>query len=141
MERFVEAKNKALVRKHYGAVINWFEPEAIRKQLAPGYFDHESGRVMSADDVIAHAQNLHAIFRDLSVTLDDMVAEGDRVAVRATWRGVHAAPFRGIAPTGKRFAFTGMVFWRVRDGKITERWAEIGLGALAAQLSEQPAAA
>jgi steroid delta-isomerase-like uncharacterized protein len=127
------AHNKALIRAHYDAVINWFDPDAIRAQVADEYFDHQSGRAMSANEVICHAMALHDAFADLSVTLDDMIAEGDRVAVRATWRGVHARPFRGLAPTGKRFSFTGMVFWRVRDGKIAERWAEIDFGALAAQ--------
>jgi len=53
------------------------------------------------------------------------VAEGDTVAARVVWRGVHKGPWRGIAPTGKRFEFRGMTFWRIRDGRIAERWAEV----------------
>jgi len=132
--------NKALIRAHYDAMINWFDPDALRTQVADDYFDHQSGRAMSANDMICHAMALHDAFAELSVTLDEMIAEGDRVAVRATWRGVHTGPFRGLAPTGRRFAFTGMVFWRVRQGKVAERWAEIDFGALTAQ-SEEPQAA
>lgn len=132
--------SKALIRAHYDAVINWFDPDAIRAQVADDYVDHQSGRAMSADEVIAHAQNLHAIFQDLSVTLDEMVAESDRVAVRATWRGVQTGTFRGRLPTGKRVSFTGMVFWRVRDGKVAERWAEIDFGALGEPAQEAEAA-
>jgi steroid delta-isomerase-like uncharacterized protein len=95
---------------------------------------------MSANDVICHAMALHDAFADLSVTLADMIAEGDRVAVRATWRGVHVGTFRGLPPTGKNVVFTGMVFWRVRDGRIAERWAEVDFGALTAQLATPQAA-
>jgi steroid delta-isomerase-like uncharacterized protein len=131
----LEENNKALIRAHYDAMINWFEPDAVRRQIADDYFDHQSGRPMSADDLIAYAQDMHAAFSDLSVTLNDVIAEGERVAVRVTWRGTHAAPYCGIAPTGKRFEFTGIVFWLVREGKIAERWAEVEFSALIAQLS------
>lgn len=131
--------NKALIRAHYDAMINWFDPDAIRTQVADEYFDHQSGRAMSVNEVICHAMALHDAFAELSVTLDDMIAESDRVAVRATWRGVHVGPFRGLAPTGKACTFTGMVFWRLRDGRVTERWAEIDFGALSAQLAAEAA--
>jgi steroid delta-isomerase-like uncharacterized protein len=133
------ADNKALIRAHYDAVVNWFDPDAIRTQVADDYFDHQTGRAMSANDVICHAMALHDAFADLSVTLADMIAEGDRVAVRATWRGVHVGAFRGVPPTGRSVVFTGMVFWRVRDGRVAERWAEIDCGALGAQLAAEAA--
>ncbi|MBV8839596.1 MAG: ester cyclase [Alphaproteobacteria bacterium] len=131
---------KALIRAHYDAMINAFDPDAIRAQVAEDYFDHQTGRPMPAEVCIAHAEALHASFAPLTVTLDDIVAEGDRVAVRGTWRGVHAGPFRGVAPTGRAVAFTGMVFWRVRDGKVAERWAEVDFARLVAQLGQPEAA-
>jgi steroid delta-isomerase-like uncharacterized protein len=127
--------NKSLVRAHYDSVTNRFDPEAIRAQVHPDFFDHQSGRRMSVEEVIEHSRTLHATFRELEVSIDDMVAEGDLVAVRATWSGVHAGPFRGVAPTGKRVAFTGMVFWRIADGKVAERWAEVDFGAVLAKLA------
>ena len=135
------ADAKALIRAHYDAVINWFEPDAIRAQIADGYFDHGSGRMLSADDVIAYAQKLHTTFAELSVIIYEMIAEGDRVAVRESWRGVHAGPFHGLAATGRRFSLTGMVFWRLRCGKIAERWPEIDTRRLLAQLRDTPSAA
>jgi steroid delta-isomerase-like uncharacterized protein len=132
---FLEDNNKTLIRAHYNAMINWFEPDAVRQQIADDFFDHQSGRHMSAEDQIAYAQEMHAAFSELSVTLNDVIAEGERVAVRVTWRGTHVANYCGIEPTGKRFEFTGIVFWRVREGKIVERWAEVEFSALIAQLS------
>jgi steroid delta-isomerase-like uncharacterized protein len=135
------AEAKAQIRAHYDAVINWFEPDAIRAQIPDGYLDHGSGRMVSAEAVIAYAQELHSNFAELSVIIYEMIAEGDRVAVRENWRGVHAGPFHGLAATGKRFSWTGMVFWRLRCGKIAERWPEIDSRRLLAHLRGTPRAA
>jgi predicted ester cyclase len=72
-----------------------------------------------------------AAIPDLNATIDAIVAEGDQVAVRATWRGTHRGPFRGRSPSGRQFETSGMVFWRIKDGKLVERWAMVDLlGAL-----------
>ncbi len=136
----LEDNNKALIRAHYDAMINWFQPDAIKQQLADDYFDHQTGRTMSAADVLAYAQAMHAAFSDFSVTLNDVIAEGERVAVRVTWRGTHTGRYCGIAPTGERFEFTGIVFWRVSEGRIAERWAEIDFATLIAQRAAAKAA-
>jgi steroid delta-isomerase-like uncharacterized protein len=136
----LEDNNKALIRAHYDAMINWFQPDAVREQIADTYFDHQTGTAQSADDIIAYAQAMHDAFRDLSVTLNDVIAEGERVAVRVTWRGTHTGRYCGIGPTGERFEFTGIVFWRVREGRIVERWAEIDFAALIAQRAAAKAA-
>ena len=80
---------------------------------------------------------LHAAFPDLRITIEDIVAEGDRVAVRARWTGAHRGPLPIVpVPVGNRpFSFTGMVFWRVRDHQIAERWANIDRLALIQQLT------
>lgn len=126
--------NKALVHAHYDAVTNGHDPDAIRAQVTPDFFDHAAGMTMSADDVIAHSAAMHATFGELSAVSEDMIAQGDLVAARVVWRGVHKGLWRGIAPTGKRFAFRGMTFWRIRDGRIAERWAEIDFASLEKQL-------
>jgi len=117
--------NKALVLAHYEAVINRHDPDAIRSQLTPDFFDHVTGKMMSADEVIAHSMMLHEAFGNLSVVAECLVAERDIVAGRFIWRGTHRGPWRGIPRTGKHAEFRGMTFWRIRDGKICERWAEI----------------
>jgi steroid delta-isomerase-like uncharacterized protein len=126
--------NKALVRAHYDAVTNGHDPDSIRSQVTSDFFDHAAGKAMSADDLIAHSAAMHSTFGELSAVADAMVAEGDLVAARVTWRGIHKGPWRGIAPTGKRVEFRGMTFWRIRDGRIAERWAEVDFPALQAQL-------
>ncbi|TET40562.1 MAG: ester cyclase [Dehalococcoidia bacterium] len=68
--------------------------------------------------------NLRASFADIQCTIEDMVAEEDKVAVRWTWHGTHTGEFWGIAPTGKQVTITGINVLRIVGGKIVEEWGE-----------------
>jgi steroid delta-isomerase-like uncharacterized protein len=59
-------------------------------------------------------------FPDLHVTIDDMVAEGDKVAFRSTWTGTHKGEFMGVPPTNKKVTVSGIVIDRFAGGKIVE---------------------
>ncbi len=61
-------------------------------------------------------------FSDFSATVEDIVAEGDLVAMRVTLRGTHDGEFMGLEPTGEPMESQNMVFTRIEDGKIAERW-------------------
>ena len=61
-------------------------------------------------------------FPDLSITVEDVMAEGDRVAARLTMRGTHQGEFQGIAPPGKRVEVRAMDMFRISEGKIVEHW-------------------
>ncbi|MGY4476673.1 ester cyclase [Bradyrhizobium sp. USDA 3364] len=128
--------NKALVLAHYDAVTNRLDPDAIRAQLASDFFDHAAGKRMSAEEVIAHSAAMHETFADLSAVAECLVAERDIVAGRFVWRGRHRSPWRGIAATGRHVEFRGMTFWRIHDGRISERWAEIDFVGLERQLRD-----
>jgi steroid delta-isomerase-like uncharacterized protein len=66
---------------------------------------------------------LRAAFPDVRFTADEMLAEGEHVAVRMTTSGTHRGAFMGIAPTGKRLSWTGAAFYQLRDGRIARQWA------------------
>jgi predicted ester cyclase len=72
-------------------------------------------------------QKLDVAFPNLHVNIEDMVAEDDRVAVRATWTGTHkdVFPLMPAPVSNRQVTFTGMVFWRISNGKVAERWAVI----------------
>jgi steroid delta-isomerase-like uncharacterized protein len=127
--------NKALIRAHFDAIWSG-DDAALRAQLGAGFIDHaaQPGSPKGIDAVIEMARGMRAVFPDMSVTIDQSVAEGDRVAVYATWRGTHRAPFLGVAATNKTISFTGMVFWRIVDGKIVGRWATLDLASVMRQL-------
>jgi len=61
-------------------------------------------------------------FPDLVYTIDELVTEGDRVAVLYTWTGTHTGPMAGLPPTGRRVTATGAIFCRVANGRIVEQW-------------------
>lgn len=61
-------------------------------------------------------------FPDTHFTIDDMIAEGDRVAIRWTVRATHRGEFEGIAPTGKPVTVTGTMVARIANGKLVEGW-------------------
>jgi steroid delta-isomerase-like uncharacterized protein len=79
-----------------------------------------------------------AAFHDLHLTIDDMMADGDRVACRFTARGVHNGEFMGLPPTGKRIEMTGIEIFRLRDGRIAELWGEANLMGLMRELGILP---
>lgn len=83
-----------------------------------------------------------AAFPDFSATVEDIAAEEDTVAMRVTLRGTHEGEFMGIEPTGREFEVQNMVFTRIEDGKIAERWLQPDMLGLLRQLGvvEPPAA-
>ena len=63
-------------------------------------------------------------FPDYRTMIDDLFAEGDKVAARITMAGIHQGDFMGIPPTGRHVSFTGIYIARIANGKIVEHWGE-----------------
>ena len=70
---------------------------------------------------------LRAAFPDLRFTTEDLVAEEDKVVVRYHFQGTHLGDFQGMPPTRKHVTYTGILIYRVADGKIAEQWTEFDL--------------
>ncbi len=64
------------------------------------------------------------MFPDFHVTIEDIIAEGDRVCVRMKVTGTHQSEYRGIAPTGKKMEVRGVQIYRIVDGKVVEGWTD-----------------
>ena len=92
------------------------------------------------EDVRGHEADATALreflnaFEGFEATVEDAVTQGDMVAMRVTLRGTHEGPFRGIEPTGNSIEVRNMVFTRVEDGKIVERWLQLDTLGLMEQL-------
>jgi predicted ester cyclase len=76
---------------------------------------------------------------DFKSTIEDMVAEGDKVAVRLTNSCVHRGEVWGLRPTNKRVTYTETTMWRIVDGKYTDRWCNTDTLSLMQQLGGTPA--
>jgi steroid delta-isomerase-like uncharacterized protein len=79
-----------------------------------------------------------AAFHGLHVTIDDIMADGDKVTARFTARGTHNGEFMGVPPTGKAITMTGIEIFRIREGRIAELWGEVNLMGLMQQLGILP---
>ena len=131
-------EKKKLILDHYEAFVRRQDAESVRAQLTEDFVDHEMprGTPPGPEAALRWSQMLHQAFPDLRVKVEDIVAESDRVAVRATWTGTHRGffPPLNLAATNRSFVFTGMVFWRISGDKIAERWATLDRLALKSQL-------
>src|SRR5216110_1338630 len=114
--------NKALVRRIYDDFINTGRVEHLDDVVSPDFVGvgGQRGPAAFAAPIIA----LRAAFPDIQYTTDQIVAEGDRVAVRWTWRGTFTSAFRSYAPNGKQMTNTGMAIFQIAGGKIVHSWLE-----------------
>jgi steroid delta-isomerase-like uncharacterized protein len=131
--------NKKLVLEHYEAFLHRRDDEAVRNQLAADFVDHEMppGTPPGPEEALRYRAMLLAAFPDLRVKIEDIVAEGDRVAVRASWTGTHRGTFAPmpLPATNRIGQLSGMVFWRIRDDRLVERWATLDRMGLYQQLT------
>lgn len=113
---------KALVREHFAA-INDRDRAAVADLHADDVVVHSAGRELSGIDAVLEDwwKQLEAI-PDLEDTIDMLIADGDRVAVRYTTIGTHEGEFLGIEPTGETVEVTSMAVVQVADGQIVELW-------------------
>ena len=120
-------ENKAIVRRYLEEVWTKRNPEAL-EEFYPSYdlVEQEGSAeqgLPSLDDAIEYVRQVQAAFPDLSVTIEDMIAEGDRVAVRTTWRGTYEGqPIGGVDPTNETVTLSGNVIWRIVKGKVVHMW-------------------
>jgi steroid delta-isomerase-like uncharacterized protein len=136
-------ENKALVRRVFEELLNKKNLAAVDESYAAGYVYHGPGG-QDTKGPEAFKQligGLHTAFPDFHDTIEDQIAEGDKVVTRFIDRGTHQGEFQGIAPTGKRFTMTGLLITRIQDGKIAEEWEELDLLGLMQQLGAIPAPA
>jgi steroid delta-isomerase-like uncharacterized protein len=132
--------NKELVRRFFDLGPSQGNMSAARELLAEDFTLHvplpAAAGVQGISDVVTACREA---FEHLNVTVEDMVAEGDRVAARFTARGVHKGSFMGLPPTGKPIIMTGIEIFRIEDGRIAELWGEANLLGLMQQLGILPA--
>ena len=134
--------NKALVRRFFDEVMNEGRLDVVDEIFAPEYVNRHAhpGQTPGPEGVRQLVTNVRRAFPDLEETVDDLVAEGDCVALRLTLRGTHKGPFRGVAGTGRRVEVMGMAIVRVEDGRIPEGWFFFDRDAMWEQLGVEPPA-
>ena len=119
-----EERNRAIAGRWVRDVWNRGDSSAVDELFAADFVSHYPG--FPTIDRESYKQWMameFATFADVCCTCEDLVAEGDKVAIRWTWRGKHSKDeYRGIAPAGRELTMTGMTILRFEDGKIAEEW-------------------
>jgi predicted ester cyclase len=132
--------NKASVRRFYDEVFNKKNRAVIDEFIAPNHVDHAAPPGMPAG--LAGAKQLLGMyltaFPDFHLTVEDMIAEGDRVVARFTMRGTQQGVFMDIPPTGKQVTVTAIDINRIAGGKSIEHWLEMDTLGLLQQLGVVP---
>lgn len=99
--------------------------DVVDEVFAKDVIDHSpTGETTGHDGPKEGLEMLYAAFPDLEITIDELIAEGDTVAIRSTHRGTHKGKFMDIEPTGRRVEIENMVFAHFEDGKVVERWVQ-----------------
>ena len=111
---------KQLVRSHFEDFVNKQNAAVIHENMTPNFCDHDGPGGKPAD-VRGDEQMMLSMYKampDLHLTIEEMIAEGDKVVCRNIWRWTDIA-------TGKKMQFHGFVLWRFEGNKIAERWATV----------------
>jgi len=129
--------NERIVRRIYDECLNGGRPELLRELVADEFVGPQGER--GASGFGQTVAGLRAGFPDIRFTIEDVVADGDRVAVRWTWHATHTGAFRAWGPTGKAVKDTGMAFYQLAHGKVVRAWVETDRLAVLQQIGAIPA--
>jgi steroid delta-isomerase-like uncharacterized protein len=136
--------NKAIVRRFYEEVFSQGKLAILQEITAADYANHDpsapSGGWPGGPDGLGMVVGAYrTAFPDVQMTIDDQVAEGDKVVTRWSARGTNSGSLMGMPPTGKSIAITGISIERIAGGKIAETWVNFDLLGMLQQLGIAPA--
>lgn len=120
-------ENKTLINLLFEEAFNRGNLVLIDKVFSWHFVDHSTpDQPVGPQGVKDYFMSIHTGFPDMHVVVDALIAEGDQVAVRTTWRGTHLGEYEGVAATGEQVMRTLIQIFRIEDDKIVEEWNEGG---------------
>jgi steroid delta-isomerase-like uncharacterized protein len=123
-DRSIEATNKAVAMRVFDEIFNQGKFQVAEEIYAPDFQNHGLYRSvdLKTDQEAVHAEK--KAFPDLRMRVQEIVAEGDKVAVLWTFQGTHTGPgYEGLPPTGTAVELRGITIWRMVDGRIRDEWS------------------
>jgi steroid delta-isomerase-like uncharacterized protein len=133
-------ENKAVVRRYYDEVLNGRNLDVIDALAVEDYVEHDPfpGQGNGRQDLKARAKLILDAFNPVRFTLEQVIAEEDKVVVRWSQTATQSGSFMGIPPTGKEFTIAGIDIHTVRGGRMAEHWHVVDQLALMQQLGLIP---
>jgi steroid delta-isomerase-like uncharacterized protein len=137
-----EETNKALLRRFVEEMVNQGNMAVAPELVAPDFLELDPfpGQAPGRAGLIESIERLRAAFPDLVWRIEEVVAEGEKVASLHTWSGTHRGEFLGITPTGKRVRMSCMIFDTYEDGKLKKSRLMMNVLSLLQQLGAVPEA-
>ena len=137
------ADYKALAQRWFTEVMNEGKLEVINEICSQDFVDHDPLPGTSPDfaGLKDFVTQVRSAFPDIETTAEDILVEGDRLAVRSTIRGTHKGDFMGIPASGKKVEVSNYDFVRFENDQAAEHWGTIDSAALMEQISATPTAA
>jgi steroid delta-isomerase-like uncharacterized protein len=130
-ETTMSVVNKATVRRFLEEAFGQGKTEVVDEVLDPDFVCHdpnsETGEIRGADTVKGEVGYFHNAFPDFRWTVEDQVAEGEKVTTRYTLSGTHEGEFFGVPASGRRVEVSGINIDRFEGGKLVEEWASYDL--------------
>lgn len=137
-----EKQNKAIVRRFVEEIFNRGNMSVADELMAPDFVEHEElppGIPRDREGVKQMTTMMRSAFPDFKATIEDIIAEGNKVVIRMTWSGTQKGEFMGIAPTGKSVSIGVIDIIRIADGKLVEHWGQMDSMGMMQQLGAIPA--
>jgi steroid delta-isomerase-like uncharacterized protein len=118
------AENKAVVRRAYEELWNGRNVALVDELVAEDFLNHAAppGRQRGREGLKDVIRTFDAAFPDFRYEVEDVISEGDRVAVRDVFRGTHEGDFMGIPSTGNRVEMQAIHIYRLEGGRLAEHW-------------------
>jgi predicted ester cyclase len=134
-------ENKAIVRRLIEEGMNQGKVSVFDELIAPNYVNYDFPTPTPGRE--GFKQVIFGLFMtafpDMHVTVEDEIAESDKVATRGYFSGTHKGEFMGIPPTGKQIHVKYNDMWRVENGELVENWIQMDMPGLMQQLGVAPA--
>jgi steroid delta-isomerase-like uncharacterized protein len=129
-------ESKVLVRRFIDEIFVKGNADAVDKLVTSDFTPHSWGRMPPGIEPLKEAiKRVHAGLSDVSMKIEDVIAEEDKVAVRLTARGRHTGEFMGLPASGKDYTTSETHIFHLRDGKISEHWRDADMLGLMRQLA------
>ncbi len=121
------SENKEIIRRLFEGPYNSHDLQGIAEVFADDFIYHNPllpNKLGGKQTILGNTAQGYAAFPDMRWQVEDLIAEGDRVALRFTFGGTNTNAFMGVAPTGKKAEAGGNLIFRLAGGRIVELWEE-----------------
>jgi steroid delta-isomerase-like uncharacterized protein len=132
-------QNKALVRRFIDEIFVQGRTESVDELIADDFVSHTWGAGQAGKDDLGQAMaRASKGLADVAFTVEDLIAEDDRVAARVTAQATQVGEFAGLPPSGRSYTIGEVHIFRIRDGKVSEHWHQYDQLGMMRQLGAMP---